>query len=220
MLFHGFFNVLFSTHITDPTSMYKVFRADCLDGLQLRAAIASISISSSWESCSGGIHPLEVPVFYESRGFDEGKKIRILRDPVTWVLAILKTRFTPLRRGSDAERGIRAASERYSEKSRGPRIVIEHLHCIERVRRSSRDRSTTACSECPGSAVIDMAADRLGLEEYSELPRELAHMSSALGVALEQCGGLASSMAADRLRYRRYGLRIPTHKLARERIER
>jgi hypothetical protein len=36
---------------------------------------------------------LEVPVTYRSRGFDEGKKIRILRDPITWLVAIVGARF-------------------------------------------------------------------------------------------------------------------------------
>jgi hypothetical protein len=40
-----------------------------------------------------GYFPLEVPVSYKSRGFDEGKKIRIFRDPLGWVVAILRCRF-------------------------------------------------------------------------------------------------------------------------------
>ena len=111
MLFHGFFNVLFSTHITDPTSMYKVFRADCLDGLSFECNRFDFDFELLGKLLRAGFHPLEVPVFYESRGFDEGKKIRMLRDPATWVLAILKTRFTPLRRGSDA-------SEEFADKQR------------------------------------------------------------------------------------------------------
>jgi hypothetical protein len=43
-----------------------------------------------------GFTPVEVAVSYQSRGFDEGKKIRVLRDPLTWVIAILKCRFTAL----------------------------------------------------------------------------------------------------------------------------
>jgi hypothetical protein len=34
-----------------------------------------------------------VPVSYKSRGFDEGKKIRLVRDPLTWVAAIVASRF-------------------------------------------------------------------------------------------------------------------------------
>jgi hypothetical protein len=35
-------------------------------------------------------------VSYKSRGFDEGKKIRVFRDPLTWVWAIVACRFAAL----------------------------------------------------------------------------------------------------------------------------
>ncbi len=95
-LFHAFFNRLFSTRLTDPTSMYKVFRADCLHGLRFTCNRFDFDFELLGKLIRAGFTPLEVPVSYKSRGFDEGKKIRIFRDPMTWVAAILKTRFTPL----------------------------------------------------------------------------------------------------------------------------
>jgi len=63
-----------------------------------------------------GFRPLEIPVSYKSRGFDEGKKIRILRDPLTWVVAIFKSRFTSL--GVDQSRfGATAKSPRSAHRS-------------------------------------------------------------------------------------------------------
>jgi hypothetical protein len=44
-----------------------------------------------------GYYPLEIPVNYNSRGFEEGKKVRIFRDPFTWVWAIIKFRFCALK---------------------------------------------------------------------------------------------------------------------------
>jgi len=41
-----------------------------------------------------GYSPLEIPVAYKSRGFDEGKKIRVFRDPFAWILAILRCRYS------------------------------------------------------------------------------------------------------------------------------
>jgi len=35
-------------------------------------------------------------VNYKSRSFEEGKKISMLRDPLTWLRALLKFRFVPL----------------------------------------------------------------------------------------------------------------------------
>jgi hypothetical protein len=43
-----------------------------------------------------GYVPLEIPVNYQSRSFKQGKKISVLRDPLTWIWALIKFRFTPL----------------------------------------------------------------------------------------------------------------------------
>jgi len=96
ILFHTFFNMVFSTHLTDPTSMYKVFRSDCLNGLNLSCDRFDFDFELLGKLIRAGFRPLEVPVNYKSRGFDEGKKIRIFRDPPTWVLAILKSRFAAI----------------------------------------------------------------------------------------------------------------------------
>jgi len=96
MLFHAFFNAVFSTRLTDPTSMYKVFRSDCLNGLNFTSDRFDFDFELLGKLIRAGFRPLEVPVSYKSRGFDEGKKIRIFRDPPTWALAILKSRFVTL----------------------------------------------------------------------------------------------------------------------------
>jgi glycosyltransferase involved in cell wall biosynthesis len=94
LLFRALFNALFSSRLTDPTSMYKVFRSECLDGLSFTCNRFDFDFELLGKLIRAGFSPLEVPVSYRSRGFDEGKKIRIFRDPITWVFAILKCRFT------------------------------------------------------------------------------------------------------------------------------
>ena len=96
ILFHGFFNALFGSRLTDPTSMYKVFRADCLDGLKFSCDRFDFDYELLGKLIRAGFDPLEIPVSYKSRGFEDGKKIRIFRDPPNWIFAILKSRFTPL----------------------------------------------------------------------------------------------------------------------------
>jgi glycosyltransferase involved in cell wall biosynthesis len=96
ILFHAMFNAVFSTRLTDPTSMYKVFRADCLDGLNFTSDRFDFDFELLGKLLRAGFSPLEVPVNYQSRGFAEGKKIRVFRDPLTWVIAILKCRYTAL----------------------------------------------------------------------------------------------------------------------------
>jgi glycosyltransferase involved in cell wall biosynthesis len=96
LLFHSLFNAVFSTRLTDPTSMYKVFRVDCLDGLNFTSNRFDFDFELLGKLIRAGYRPLEIPVSYQSRGFDEGKKIRVFRDPLTWVFTILKCRFTTL----------------------------------------------------------------------------------------------------------------------------
>lgn len=96
LLFHGLFNAVFGVRLTDPTSMYKVFRSDCLDGLNFTSNRFDFDFELLGKLIRRGFPPVEVAVSYQSRGFDEGKKIRVLRDPLTWVVAILKCRFTAL----------------------------------------------------------------------------------------------------------------------------
>ena len=96
-LFHGYFNILFGTHLTDPTTMFKVFRRDCLEHFTLKANRFDFDFELLGKLIRAGYPPLEVPISYVSRGFEEGKKVRIFRDPPMWMWMILKTRFTPLR---------------------------------------------------------------------------------------------------------------------------
>jgi glycosyltransferase involved in cell wall biosynthesis len=96
IMFHALFNAVFATRLTDPTSMYKVFRADCLDGLNFTNDRFDFDFELLGKLIRAGFSPLEIPVSYQSRGFAEGKKIRVFRDPLTWVIAILKCRYTAL----------------------------------------------------------------------------------------------------------------------------
>ena len=43
-----------------------------------------------------GYRPVEIPINYRSRSFKEGKKVRVFRDPLTWIWALVKYRFAPI----------------------------------------------------------------------------------------------------------------------------
>ena len=97
IFFHGLFNIIYGQHLTDPTTMYKVFRKKCVDGLYFSANRFDFDFELLGKLIRAGYPPLEVPVTYVSRSFTEGKKVRIFRDPITWIIAILKYRFARLR---------------------------------------------------------------------------------------------------------------------------
>jgi len=82
--------------LTDPFTMYKVFRRDCIRGLRLECDRFDLDWELLIKLVRRGHRPLEVPVSYRSRSFKAGKKISMLRDPVTWIIALAKYRFQPL----------------------------------------------------------------------------------------------------------------------------
>jgi glycosyltransferase involved in cell wall biosynthesis len=101
---HKFFttliNLSFFVRLTDPFTMYKVFRSDVFKDVIL----VSNRFDFDWELvCKGirlGCTPVEIPVFYKSRSFSEGKKVRFIRDPITWFVALIRFRFGSVVRNS------------------------------------------------------------------------------------------------------------------------
>ena len=90
--FTGLINVTFFVKLTDPFTMYKIFRSEVFSGVKL----VSNRFDFDWELvCKAirlGCKPIEIPVFYKSRSFSEGKKVRFFLDPMTWLIALLKFR--------------------------------------------------------------------------------------------------------------------------------
>lgn len=93
VLFLSLFNLVYRSRLRDPFTMYKVFRRDCLHGMRLECD----RFDFDWELCAkllrAGYRPIEVPVAYRSRSFSEGKKVSVLFDPLSWVVACFKYRF-------------------------------------------------------------------------------------------------------------------------------
>jgi hypothetical protein len=97
---HLFFTLLINTlyrqRLRDPFTMFKVFRRDCLYGLQFECNRFDFDHELLIKLLLKGYRPLEVPVNYCSRSFKQGKKIRFFRDPPTWIAADLKYRLRRL----------------------------------------------------------------------------------------------------------------------------
>ncbi len=95
-LFLTLFNAVYGQHLADPFTMFKVVRRDCLLGLHLESNRFDLDWEMTAKLIRLGYAPLEVPVSYQSRSFSEGKKISLIRDPLTWIRACFKYRFVPL----------------------------------------------------------------------------------------------------------------------------
>lgn len=69
------FNLLYQQSTTDINTMFKVFRRECIDGVTFAGDGFNFDIELVCKIVLNGHAPLEVPVNYHGRGFDEGKKI-------------------------------------------------------------------------------------------------------------------------------------------------
>lgn len=95
-------NVTFGVWLRDPFTMYKVFRRDCIHGLEFECNRFDFDWELVIKLIRRGYVPLEIPVNYRSRSFAEGKKVSVLRDPLTWLRALVRFRLASVPRWTPA----------------------------------------------------------------------------------------------------------------------
>ncbi len=95
-IFKGLLNITCGQNLNDPFTMYKLFRRDCLSGLTLKANRFDFDFEIVIKLLRKGYVPLEIPINYKSRSFEDGKKISLTRDPLLWIRALIKFRFEKL----------------------------------------------------------------------------------------------------------------------------
>jgi SAM-dependent methyltransferase len=92
VFFLGLFNLIYRQKLMDPFSMFKVFRRECLYGLTFECNRFDFDFEITIKLLRKGYRPVELPVNYTARSFAEGKKVSVLRDPLTWLKALVKFR--------------------------------------------------------------------------------------------------------------------------------
>ena len=96
VLVTAYINMLFGLRLRDPQTMFKVFRRDCMEGIQFSGNYFNFDYELLLTIVRKGYKPTEIPVNYRSRSHAEGKKIRMWRDAPLGLWTITKLRFTPL----------------------------------------------------------------------------------------------------------------------------
>ena len=86
-------NVLYQAHLTDMETAYKAFQAEIVTGLQLTCHRFEFEPEVTAKLLQAGYRIREVPVSYNPRTADEGKKIN-WRDGVTAIWTLLKYRLS------------------------------------------------------------------------------------------------------------------------------
>ena len=85
-------NVLYNTMLTDMETCYKVMRRDVLTGMDLSSNGFGIEPEMTAKIFKKGYRVYEVPISYDGRGYEEGKKIG-WKDGVVALWVLLKHRF-------------------------------------------------------------------------------------------------------------------------------
>ena len=85
-------NVLYNTMLTDMETCYKVMRREVLTGLDLQSNGFGIEPEITAKIFKRGYRVYEVPISYDGRTYEEGKKIS-WRDGIVALWVLLKNRF-------------------------------------------------------------------------------------------------------------------------------
>jgi glycosyltransferase involved in cell wall biosynthesis len=86
-------NVLYNTMLTDMETCYKVMRTEVLRSFALRSDGFGIEPELTAKIFKRGFRVYEVPITYDGRGYDEGKKIT-WRDGIVALWVLIRYRFS------------------------------------------------------------------------------------------------------------------------------
>jgi glycosyltransferase involved in cell wall biosynthesis len=86
-------NLLYNTMLTDMETCYKAMRTDVLRSFRLKSSGFGIEPEITAKIFKRRYRVYEVPITYDGRGYEEGKKIT-WRDGVVALWVLLKYRFT------------------------------------------------------------------------------------------------------------------------------
>jgi glycosyltransferase involved in cell wall biosynthesis len=89
----AFTNMLYNTMLTDMETCFKAMRVEVLRSMTLRSERFGIEPELTAKIFKRGYRVYEVPITYDGRGYEEGKKIT-WKDGVVAVWTLLKYRFT------------------------------------------------------------------------------------------------------------------------------
>jgi len=85
-------NILYNTMLTDMETCYKVMRREVVDGLDLQSDGFGIEPEITAKIFKRGYRVYEVPITYDGRSYEEGKKIS-WKDGIVALWVLLRYRF-------------------------------------------------------------------------------------------------------------------------------
>ncbi|MCR4923463.1 MAG: glycosyltransferase family 2 protein [Lachnospiraceae bacterium] len=79
--------------LTDPFTMYKIFHRDCMYGINFVGGNFGLDWELVIRFIRKGYHPVEIPISYKARSYEEGKHIDLLRTPIEGIKALWHCRY-------------------------------------------------------------------------------------------------------------------------------
>lgn len=89
-------NVLYNCYISDLETCFKMVRTEVLKELNLKSNSFDIEAEVTGKLLRAGYRPYEVPISYEARSREEGKKIS-LKDGFIAIWTVLRIRISPFK---------------------------------------------------------------------------------------------------------------------------
>lgn len=86
-------NILYNTILTDVETCYKAFRRELIQGIPLRSKGFDFEAEITAKVLKRGHRIWEVPISYNGREYDEGKKIQPFKDGPIAIWCLIKYKF-------------------------------------------------------------------------------------------------------------------------------
>ncbi len=86
-------NTACGCHLSDPFTMYKIFDRDCMYGINFDGGNFGLDWEIVIRFIRKGYVPVEMPVIYNARSYDEGKHIALCKTPIEGLRALWRSRF-------------------------------------------------------------------------------------------------------------------------------
>ena len=73
--------------------MYKIFDRDCMYGINFKGGNFGLDWELVIRFIRKGYKPVEIPISYKARSYDEGKHIALFATPIEGLKALWRSRF-------------------------------------------------------------------------------------------------------------------------------
>ncbi|MCR4740139.1 MAG: glycosyltransferase family 2 protein [Lachnospiraceae bacterium] len=86
-------NTACGCRLSDPFTMYKIFHRDCMYGVNFKGGNFGLDWELVIRFIRKGYNPVELPISYKARSYEEGKHIDLFKTPIEGLKALWHSRY-------------------------------------------------------------------------------------------------------------------------------